>query len=114
MSFSMAMPTLLLQAQPTMLQSLLGSPLPMMVIVFVIFYFLVIRPQQKQQAQHKARIAAVVKGDTVLTAGGVYGKVTKVDDDTVELEIATGVRVKVVKATLTDIQPLKPNKPAND
>ena len=101
-------------AAPSGLAAIFQSPLPMFAIVFVIFYFLVIRPQQQQQKEQKAKITAAQKGDTVLTAGGMYGKVTKVEDDTVEIEIATGVRVKVLKATLADIQPLNPGKPAND
>lgn len=99
---------------PSIASAIFGSPLPMFAMVFIIFYFLVLRPQQKQQAEHKRRIAAAQKGDTVLTAGGVYGKVTKVDTDTVELEIAPSVRIKVLKSTLADIQPLNPGKAAND
>ncbi len=101
-------------AAPSGLAAIFASPLPMFAIVFVIFYFLVIRPQQQQQKDHKAKVSAAQKGDTVLTAGGVYGKVTKVDTDTVEVEIAPNVKVKVLRSTLADIQPLKPNKPAND
>ncbi len=101
-------------APPSVLAAIFNSPLPMFAMVFVIFYFLVIRPQQKQQADHKTKVQGAQKGDTVLTAGGMYGKVTKVDTDTVEVEIAPNVRVKVLKATLADIQPLNPGKAAND
>jgi len=101
-------------APPSALGAIFNSPLPMFALVFVIFYLLVLRPQQKQQNDHKKRIAAAQKGDTVLTAGGVYGKVTKVEDDTVEVEIAPSVRIKVLKSTLADIQPLNPGKAAND
>ncbi|MBU6207618.1 MAG: preprotein translocase subunit YajC [Alphaproteobacteria bacterium] len=94
--------------------ALLTSPLPMMVIVFAIFYFLVIRPQQKAQKEQKARLAAAQKGDTVITGGGVYGKVTGVDGDTIMVEIAQNVRVKVLKSTLMDVLPRNPGKPAND
>lgn len=101
-------------AAPTGLGAIFQSPLPMFAIVFVIFYFLVIRPQQKQVKDQKAKIAAASKGDTILTAGGLYGKVMKVEADTVDVEIAKGVVVKVLKSTLADIQPINPGKAAND
>ena len=78
-----------------------------------IFWFLIIRPQMKRQKEHQAKIAAVKKGDQVVTAGGLLGKVTKVDDQYVEVEIAQGVRVRAVKTTLGDIVP-PGGKPAND
>jgi preprotein translocase subunit YajC len=78
-----------------------------------IFWFLLIRPQMRQQKAHREKIASVKKGDQVVTAGGLVGKVTKVDDQYAEIEIAQGVRVKAVKATIGDI--VKPGgKPAND
>ena len=79
----------------------------------VIFWFLIIRPQMQRQKQHQAKVAAVKRGDQVVTAGGLLGKVTKVDDDYVELEIAHGVKVKAVKSTLGDIVHAG-GKPAND
>lgn len=85
-----------------------------LVLIFVIFYFLLIRPQQQQMKRHRAKIDAVKKGDSVVTGGGLIGKVTKVEDDKVEVEIASGVRVKAVKSTLSDITPLGGGKPAND
>lgn len=79
----------------------------------VIFWFLIIRPQMRQQKAHREKIASVKKGDQVITAGGLLGKVIKVDDDYAEIEIAPNVRVKAVKATLGDI--VAPGgKPAND
>lgn len=84
-----------------------------LLLVFVIFYFLLIRPQQRRAKQHQAMVSAVKKNDVAVTAGGVIGKVVKVDDNEVELEIAQGVRVKVVKATLSEIRP-HGVKPAND
>ena len=80
-------------------------------LVFIVFYFLMIRPQQRRVKALQTAIAAVKKGDTVVTAGGIMGKVTKVEDAQVEVEIAPNVRVRVVKATLTEI--VNP-KPAND
>jgi len=82
-------------------------------LIFVIFYVLMIRPQQKRAKEHAAAIAAVKKGDEVLTAGGIRGRITKVSDDEAEVEIASGVRVRVVKATLTQVLS-GTKKPAND
>jgi preprotein translocase subunit YajC len=70
-----------------------------------IFWFLLIRPQMRQQKAHREKIAGVKKGDQVVTAGGLLGKVIKVDDNYAEIEIAQGVRVKAVKSTLGDIVP---------
>jgi preprotein translocase subunit YajC len=82
-------------------------------LIFVIFYVLMIRPQQRRVKEHQAAIAAVKKGDEVITAGGIRGRVTKVGDDEAEVEIAAGVKVRVVKSTLTNV--LTPSsKPAND
>ena len=78
-----------------------------------IFWFLIIRPQMRQQKLHREKVAGVKKGDQVITAGGLVGKVTKVDDTYAEIEIAQGVRVKAVKATIGDIVP-PGGTPAND
>ena len=85
-----------------------------LVLIFIIFWFLLIRPQQQRAKQHRAMIDAVKKGDSIVTGGGLVGKVTKVEGDIVEVEIASGVKVKAVKATLSDITPLGASKPAND
>jgi preprotein translocase subunit YajC len=82
-------------------------------LIFAVFWFFMIRPQQVRMKEHRAKIAAVKVRDQVVTAGGVVGKVTRVDDDYVDVEIAQGVKVKVVKATLTDII-MPGGKPAND
>lgn len=79
----------------------------------LIFWFLIIRPQMKRQKEHQAKVASMKKGDKVVTAGGLVGKVMKVDDDYAELEIAQGVRVKAVKNTIGDIIP-PAGKAAND
>jgi preprotein translocase subunit YajC len=84
------------------------------VVIGLIFWFLILRPQQQRVKAHRAMIDAVKKGDGVVTGGGIVGKVTKVDADTVEVEIASGVKIKVVKGTLTDISPAGTGKPAND
>ena len=78
-------------------------PLPLL-LIFVVFYFLLIRPQQKRAKEHQAKIEAVTKNDEVVTGGGLMGKVTKVADDHVEVEIAPNVRVKALKSTLADVK----------
>lgn len=84
-----------------------------LLLVFVVFYFLMIRPQQARMKKLQASIEAVKKGDQVVTAGGIVGRVTKVEDVYVEVEIAANTRVRVVKSTLTEVvNPL--TKPAND
>lgn len=84
-----------------------------LLLVFVVFYFLMIRPQQRRMKALQAAIEAVKKGDQVVTAGGIVGRVTKVEDAYVEVEIAANTRVRVVKSTLTEI--VNPTaKPAND
>ncbi len=75
-----------------------------MAIIFAIFYFLLIRPQQRRMKQHRDMVEAIRRGDTVVTAGGLVGKVSKVlDDKEALIEIAEGVRVKVLKHTLSDV-----------
>jgi preprotein translocase subunit YajC len=83
------------------------------VLIFVIMYFLMIRPQQKRVKEHKALIEALRRGDQVVTQGGVIGKVTRVkDDEEAEVEIAEGVRVRVVKSTIVSV--LSKTEPAAD
>jgi len=75
-----------------------------LVLIFVVFYFLLIRPQQKKQKEHKALLASVRRGDRVVTGGGILGTVTKViDEHYVQVEIAEGVKVRVMKSTIADI-----------
>ena len=85
-----------------------------LLLVFIIFWFLMIRPQQKRMREHQAQIAAVKKGDRVVTGGGLIGKVTKVMDNEVEVELGQGVRVTAVKSTLTQVIDPTAAKPAND
>lgn len=74
------------------------------VLIFVIFYFLLIRPQQKKMKDHRAMVEALRRGDQVVTSGGIVAKVSKVQEDgMVEVEIADGVKVKVVKHTITQV-----------
>ena len=75
------------------------------VLIFVIMYFLILRPQQKRVKQHAEMVKNVRKGDTVITSGGLVGRVTKVvDDDQVEIEIADGVRVRQMRSMVTDVR----------
>lgn len=84
-----------------------------LLLIFVVFYFFLIRPQQKRAKEHEAKINAVQKNDEVVTGGGLMGKVTKVADDHVEVEIAPNVRVKALKSTLANVQS-RGTKAAND
>ena len=82
----------------------LSSLIPL-ILLFGIFYFLIIRPQQQRMKAHQAMVAAVKRGDTVVTAGGLIGKVSKVKDDgEVLIEIADNVQVRVLKNTLTEVR----------
>ncbi len=99
-------------AAPTGAAGFFVSVAPL-ILIFVIFYFLLIRPQQRRLKQHRDMIAAVKKNDIAITGGGVIGKVTRVEDNEVELEIAQGTRIRVVKGLLSDIRP-HGTKPAND
>ena len=80
------------------------SMLPL-VIIFVVFYFLLIRPQQKRQKEHKDMVAKMAVGDEVATGGGVLGKVTEVGDSFVHIEIADGVKIKVQRHTIASVMP---------
>jgi preprotein translocase subunit YajC len=93
--------------------SIINMVFPLL-LVFVIFYVLMIRPQQKRMKQHQDMLGAVKPRDTAVTTGGLIGKVTKVDESEVELELGTNVKVRAIKATLAEIRPLGGGKPAND
>src|ERR1043165_76999 len=83
---------------------MLTSLLPF-VLIFVIMYFLILRPQQKRVKQHAEMVKNVRKGDTVITSGGLVGRVVKVvDDDQVEIEIADGVRVRQMRQMVSDVR----------
>ena len=89
----------------------LGFFLPL-ILIFLIFYFLLIRPQQKRLKEHREMVAAVRRGDTIVTSGGIIGKVAKVGADELGVEIADGVRVRVVKATVSEVR--AKSEPAKD
>ena len=75
-----------------------------LILIFVIMWFLLIRPQQKKMKQHKEMVAALRRGDQVVTQGGLIGKVAKVkDDDEIEVELAQNVKVRVIKSTVAQV-----------
>jgi preprotein translocase subunit YajC len=91
--------------------SLLTSLLPLL-LIFVVFWFLLIRPQQKRMKDHTAMIGALRRGDVVVTGGGMIGKIVKVVDNEVTVELADNVRVRVVRGTITEVR--SKTEPAND
>jgi len=97
--------------------NMLVSLLPF-VLIFVIMYFLILRPQQKRVKQHQEMVKNVRRGDTVVTSGGLIGKVTKViDDEQIEVELSEGVRIRQVRQMISDVrakgEPVK-GEPAKD
>lgn len=103
---------------------MLGAFLPI-VLIFVVFWFLLIRPQQKKVKQHRAMVDALRRGDKVVTGGGLIGTVAKVQDNEVQIDLAENVRVKVIRHTIQEVvtkpEPAKgkdgdsrPPRPAND
>lgn len=100
-------------AQPDGFTAFLVQMMPL-ILIFVVFWFLIFRPQQQRAKAHRAKLDAVKRNDQVVTGGGLLGKVIKVDGDTVEVEIAPNVRVKAIKATLTDVVAPTTGKAAND
>jgi preprotein translocase subunit YajC len=86
-----------------------------LILIFVIMWFLLIRPQQKKVKEHQAMIAALRRGDEIVTAGGLIGKITKVKDETeVEVELSTGVKVRVVRPTISQVRSKTEPAAAND
>lgn len=82
--------------------------------LILIFYFLLIRPQQQRQKQHRAMIDAVRRGDTIVTSGGLIGKVTKVAEQELTVELTDNVRVRIVKGMIADVRGKGQLVPAND
>ena len=80
----------------------LTTMLPL-VLIFVVFYFLLIRPQQKRMKEQKAKIGAIRAGDRIVTSGGILGKVVKIDGEELVVEIADNVRVRVIRGTVSDV-----------
>ena len=83
-------------------------------VMAILFYFLMIRPQQQRAKEHRALISAVKRGDTVVLSSGLIGKVVRVEDTEVGLEIAQGVTVKVVKGMISEVRTRGAPAPAND
>lgn len=98
-------------ATPAYAQAAGGDPMAVfssfvpLILIFAIMYFLLIRPQQKKVKEHQAMVDAIRRGDQVVTAGGLIGKVTKVKEDgEIEVEIAEGTRVRVVQSTISTVK----------
>ena len=89
------------------------SILPLL-LIFVVFWFLLIRPQQKRMKEHAAKVGAAKRGDTVVTTGGLVGKVNKVFDDEVSLEVGENVRVRVIKSMIIEVRGKAEPVAAND
>jgi preprotein translocase subunit YajC len=86
-----------------------------LILMFVIFYFLLIRPQQKRTKEHRNMISNLKKGDRIITSGGIHGRITGMDESTLTVEIADKVRVKVARANVSNLAqpaaaPSKPDK----
>ncbi len=74
-----------------------------LILIFVIMYFLILRPQQKRMKEHRAMVAGLKRGDQVITQGGLIGKVSDVKDDEISVELAQGVKVRVVRSAVTQV-----------
>ena len=76
-----------------------------MVLIFVVFYFLLIRPQEKKRRDHEKMVSSVKKGESIITSSGIYGKVVKINDSeaTAEIEISKGITIKILKSTIATI-----------
>ncbi len=83
------------------------------VLIFVIMYFLILRPQQQRQRQHREMIANLRRGDTIVTTGGIIGKVAKVDENEIQVEIADDIKVRIVRGMIAEVrtkgEPVKEN-----
>jgi preprotein translocase subunit YajC len=79
-----------------------------------VFWLLILRPQMKKQKDHQTKIETIKKGDQVLTGGGIVGKVVRIDENYADVEIAQGIKVKVLKSTISDLIPPTGSAPAND
>lgn len=117
--FLMLVSSALFVAAPALAQDAPAGPSLMSSLLFpvallVIFYFLLIRPQQRRQKQHREMLENLRKGDTVVTSGGLIGKVVKPGDDEVSVELADGLRVRVVRGMIADVRGKGQPVAAND
>jgi len=83
---------------------MLNSLIVPTMLIIGIMYFLMIRPQQKRLKEHRDMVASIHRGDTVVTSGGIIGKVAKVDENELQVEIADGVKIKVVRSTVSEVR----------
>lgn len=95
---------------PNALIQVIGMP----ILLIVLFYFLMIRPQQKRMKQHQTMLSNLKRGDQVVLSSGMIGKIVRVEDKEVGLEIASGVTVKVIKGMISDVRSKGEPAPAND
>src|SRR3989304_6699168 len=91
------------QAAPGAFDMLNSLIVPTMLIIGIL-YFLRTRPQQKRLKEHRDMVAAIRRGDTIVTSGGIIGKVTKVEDQELQVEIADGVKVKLLRSTISEVR----------
>lgn len=83
---------------------MLNSLLVPTILIIGIMYFLMIRPQQKRMKEHREMVAGLRRGDSVVTSGGILGKVTKVDENEIQVEVADGVRIRVLRSTVSEVR----------
>jgi len=76
-----------------------------LILIFVIFYFLLLRPQIKRSKEHRTMVSALAKGDEVVTSGGVLGKITSVDESFIGLDVANGLEIKVQRSAVSSLMP---------
>ena len=117
MHLTLGLVTAIAAAPADGLMGFLGGPAGQMlplVGIMVLFYVMILRPQQKRAKEHAARISAVKRGDNVVLSSGMIGKVVRVEDQEIGLEIAQNVTVKVVKSMITEVRSRGEPAPAND
>ncbi len=83
----------------------LSGPLPLFAVMFAVMYFIMIRPQMRKQKETKAMLEAVAKGDEVVTAGGILGKISKVGDNFLSLEVSNGVEIQIQRSAVIQVLP---------
>ena len=90
---------------PSFFQQILGGPFVPLLLVFVVIYFIILRPEQKSRKARQAMIDSLKKGDSVLTTGGLYGSVVQIQDQIVTLQVADGVRMRFSRAAISTVEP---------
>ena len=91
------------QAAPGAFDTLSSLIVPVMLVIGIM-YFLMIRPQQRRLKEHQDMVASIRRGDTVVSSGGIIGKVTKVEDNELQVEVAEGVKIKLVRSTVSELR----------